>query len=46
MKIAVTGAGGKLGVPLVQMALDAGHTVVAIDRQPLSQPPSARPLAI
>jgi nucleoside-diphosphate-sugar epimerase len=32
VRIAITGAGGKMGVPLVRLALDAGHTVVAIDR--------------
>jgi nucleoside-diphosphate-sugar epimerase len=32
VRIAITGAGGKFGVPLVTLALDAGHTVVAIDR--------------
>ena len=32
MKIAVTGAGGLLGVAVTQAALEAGHTVVAIDR--------------
>jgi nucleoside-diphosphate-sugar epimerase len=39
MKIAITGAGGKMGVPLVQLALDAGHTVVAIDLVAAPAPP-------
>lgn len=32
MKIAVTGAGGMLGVSVTRAALEAGHTVVALDR--------------
>ena len=43
MRIAVTGARGKLGIPLVQLALDAGHSVVAIDRVPTPAPPRSRP---
>ncbi len=33
MKIALTGAGGKLGQAILPQALAAGHDVVAIDRQ-------------
>jgi nucleoside-diphosphate-sugar epimerase len=42
VRIAITGAGGKMGVPLVQLALNAGHTVVAIDRVPSSSLPAPR----
>ncbi len=37
MRIALTGAGGKLGQAILPQALAAGHEVVAIDRQ-FSQP--------
>jgi UDP-glucose 4-epimerase len=43
MRIAVTGAGGKMGLPLVQLALARGHNVVAIDRDPVSPPPGQDP---
>jgi nucleoside-diphosphate-sugar epimerase len=43
VRIAITGAGGKMGVPLVQLALDAGHTVVSIDRVPAPILPRPRP---
>jgi uncharacterized protein YbjT (DUF2867 family) len=33
MKIALTGAGGKLGQAILPLALAEGHQVVAIDRQ-------------
>ncbi len=34
MKLAIFGATGRTGVPLVQQALDAGHEVVALVRNP------------
>jgi UDP-glucose 4-epimerase len=34
MKIAVTGAGGRVGRAVVELALASGHTVVRIDRRP------------
>ncbi len=34
MKLAIFGATGRTGIPLVQQALDAGHTVVALARTP------------
>ena len=43
MRIAITGAAGKMGIPLVQLALDAGHSVVQIDRIPMPGQPRPRP---
>lgn len=38
MKIAVFGATGRTGIPLVKQALDAGHIVVALVRNPAKMP--------
>lgn len=35
MKIAITGAGGRLGTAVTELAQATGHDVVAIDRQPV-----------
>ncbi len=43
MRIAITGAGGTMGVPLVQHVLAAGHSVVAIDRVFVPGLPRPRP---
>lgn len=36
MRVAVTGAAGRIGGHVVELATSMGHTVVAIDRRPLS----------
>lgn len=38
MKLAIFGATGRTGLPLIQQALDAGHEVVALVRNPASVP--------
>ena len=38
MKLAVFGATGRIGIPLVQQALDSGHDVVAFVRTPSKMP--------
>lgn len=38
MKLAIFGATGRSGIPLVQQALDAGHEVVALVRSPEKMP--------
>jgi UDP-glucose 4-epimerase len=48
MKIAITGAGGKLGAMVVAVAIRQEHEIVAIDRTPSSLPlrtPTVRPYA-
>lgn len=39
MKVAVTGASGRIGRAITRLALARGHQVVLIDRAPLSVPP-------
>ena len=38
MKIAIFGATGRTGIPLVKQALDAGHEVIALVRTPAKMP--------
>jgi putative NADH-flavin reductase len=38
MKITILGATGRTGIPLVQQALDKGHTVIAFLRDPAKMP--------
>jgi nucleoside-diphosphate-sugar epimerase len=38
MRIAITGASGRVGHAILEMALDQGHSVVSIDRVPPQEP--------
>ena len=44
--VAVTGAAGSVGALVVQLALDAGHDVIAVDRPGAAFPKAARPYTV